>query len=69
MCNVKLLVTLKEQFQGAIGWKPDGRRPKRGEKRNQSQNTDDSLEKFYSKGEQKNWGVAGGEGRAKKKSN
>ena len=68
MCNMTVLVTLKEQFPGAIGWKTDGRQPIRGEKRNQSWSTDDCLERFYSKGEQKNWGAAGGEGRAKKKS-
>lgn len=66
MCNMKVLGTLREQLQGATEGKTDGRPPMRGEKRDQSLSTDDCLEKFFSKGEQKTWGAAGGEDRAKK---
>ena len=44
---------------GSNGGKTDGRPPMRGEKRDQSLSTDDCLEKFFSKGEQKNWGGKG----------
>lgn len=61
MCNMKLVLgTLREQLQGATEGKTDGRPPMRGEKRDQSLSTDDCLEKFFSKGEQKTWGAAEG---------
>lgn len=59
MCNMKVdrdpeaESSFREQQRG----KTDGRLPMRGEKRDQSLSTDDCLEKFFSKGEQKKPGV------------